>query len=188
MNETVERPLLRDIGYLTMQQWNRARWAYDYSMRFLPWLREAGYVRFEVEDIRVDSSGSAGIGIPPTKLAYMEISRLMNELNTYDDMESLAIDAEGHKLIVEFGKEMATAVSRWPMEERSHRVKAMRCEGCGELSMMYRPPRWEGDEIRVDCICGYVMDEDKFAWAATQIEKEERERQESLGRSRRSAA
>lgn len=186
--ESTMRLQLSEVGYLTMREWNRARWAYDYAFRFLPWLRVAGYVSFEVEDIRVDSSSAAGIGIPPTKLAYLEISRLMNEINRYDDMEVLAADADGHFLIRDFGREVSTAVARWPMEDKPHKVNALRCGSCEELTLMYRPPRWEGDVIKVDCKCGFSLDEESFTWAVDLIEKEERERRESVGRAGRSAA
>lgn len=180
--------VLKDVGYLDMKEWNRARWAYDYAFRFMPWLRIAGYVSFQVEDIRVDSSRMSGIGLPPTKLAYLEISRHLGELNQWHDIDAAARDVHGAQILIDLGRETSTAVARWPMEERPHRVDALRCGGCEELTLMYRPPRWEGDIIRVDCQCGYVLEEEAFAWAVDLIEKEELERQESLGRHRRSAA
>lgn len=173
--ESTERLEHEDVGYLSIKEWNRARWAAEYALKFLPWLRIAGYVRFEVEDVRVDSSGGAGIGIPPTKLAYIEINRLLGELNRWTELEDAANDMLGQFLLASLGREMSTAVARWPMEDRPHRVDAMRCGGCEQLTLTYRPPRWEGDEIRVDCYCGYVLNHDEFERSVALIELEQRE-------------
>lgn len=175
-----------DVGYLTIADWKRARWAFDYAPKFLPWLKDAGHVNFNVPDIRVDASTGASIGIPATSLAADEIERILRELGHWPYLETAARDKFGASLCIDLGREMATAVHRWPMEERPHKVTSMRCGGCGLLSLTYRPPRWEGDEISVDCTCGYVLNDDGLAWAVTMIEKEERERRESLGRSKRS--
>lgn len=185
--ENVERLRHADegVGYVDAKDWARSQWANGYSLKFLPWLRIAGYVSFEVENIRVDSSGGASIGIPATKLSYMEIARILGVLNQWADLEAAAHDKEGQFFVVLLGSEMATAVARWPMEDKPHKVSALRCGGCQQLTLTYRPPRWEGDQIRVDCMCGYTLDDESFAWAIDLIEKEERERRESLGRSAR---
>ena len=175
--QNTERLAHEDVGYMTFRDFNRARWAHEYAMRFLPWLRVAGYVRFEQEDVRVQSSSDSPVGIPPTKLAYMEISRLMGDLNKWRELEEAANDIHGQLLLHMFGFEMSSAVARWPMEDRPHKVDSLRCGGCKELALMYRPPRFEGDVIRVDCKCGYVLDEEQFTWAIDLIEREERERQ-----------
>lgn len=166
------------VGYLEMSDWNRARWAQSYSTHFLPWLKIAGYVDFSVADIRVDSSNSGSIGIPATTLAHDEIKRILTELERWPYMETAAKDIFGAHLMIELGREMSTAVHRWPMEDKPHKVTSMRCGGCAQLTLTYRPPRWEGDQISVDCQCGYVLEDDGFAWAVTMIEKEEHERRQ----------
>ena len=165
------------VGYLEYSEWKRARWAYDYADTFLQWLWSAGNVNFNVPDIRVDSSGTTGIGIPATTLAADEIHRIIRELDRWPHLETAARDKFGASLCIDLGREMATAVHRWPMEDKPHKVTSMRCGGCGMLTLTYRPPRWEGDQIRVDCPCGYVLEDEGLAWAVTMIEKEERERQ-----------
>lgn len=180
------------VGYLDMRDYNRARWAWEQShpaAPFMLWLRDAGHVSFNVEDIRVDSSGNASIPIPATKLAWEEITRIATELyQQWDDVETAAGDKFGASLLLDLGREVSTAAHRWPMEDRPHRVTSMRCGGCGMLTLTYRPPRWEGDETIVDCKdCGYTLNEDGLAWAVAMIEKEERERKQSVGRPQRSA-
>lgn len=167
------------VGYLDMRDYKRAQWAYDQShpaSTFMKWLKVAGYVSFDAEDVRVQSSGGGHINIPATKLAWEEITRLSGELNKWPGVDEAACDQFGAFLLTELGREVSTAAARWPMEDRPHKIEAMRCGGCGMLTLTYRPPRWEGDQIRVDCNCGYVLEDDGFAWAVTMIEKEEHER------------
>lgn len=170
------------VGYLDMREYNKARWAWEQShpaSPFMCWLKVAGYVSFDVQDVRVQSSGGGHIGIPATTLAYEEILRLSGELNKWAGVDEAAHDQFGAFLLTELGREVSTAVARWPVEDRPHKIEAMRCGGCGMLTLTYRPPRWEGDQIRVDCPCGYVLEDDGFAWAVTMIEKEEKERRKT---------
>lgn len=178
------------VGYLDMREYRKAQWAYEHShpaSPFMRWLKIAGYVSFNAEDVRVQTSSSGHINIPATKLAWEEITRLSNELNQWRDVDEAACDQFGAFLLVELGREVSTAAARWPMEEKPHKIEVMRCGGCEMLTLMYRPPRWEGDNIRVDCGCGYVLEDDGFAWAVTMIEKEEHERQLGERKRRKSA-
>lgn len=179
--ENTERAMLaaEGVGYLEIRYYKRARWAWEQSHPahpFMRWLKIAGYVSFAPEDVRVQSSGGGHIGIPATKLAYDEILRLSGELNKWAGVDEAARDQFGAFLLTMLGEEVSTAAHRWPMEDKPHKVEAMRCGGCGMLTLTYRPPRWEGDQIRVDCPCGYVLEDDGFAWAVEMIEKEEHER------------
>lgn len=175
------------VGYLEMRDYNRARWAWEQShpaSPFMAWLKIAGYVSFTAEDVRVQSSSEGHIGIPATKLAHDEIQRIAGELyRQFGELDKAAHDKFGASLLIDLGREVSTAAARWPMEDKPHKVEAMRCGGCGMLTLTYRPPRWEGDNVRVDCPCGYVLEDDGFAWAVTMIEKEEHERR--LGERRR---
>lgn len=164
------------IGYLSVKDLNRARWAYDYQRSFCTWLRVAGYIDFD-EKVIVQSSTDGHIGIPATKLAYLEIQRLVHELNAYPTIEDAAQDREAAEIADMLGREVQTAVYRWPMEDKPHKINVLRCGGCGMLTLMYRPPRFDGDRIIVDCQCGYLLDEDQFAWAVRHIEGELNERQ-----------
>lgn len=169
------------VGYLDMRDYNKARWAFEYSRKFLPWLRIAGYVSFTDVDVRVDSSSDGHIGIPATKLAYLEITRLMQELNQWREVEDAAGDDWGAELLKDLGREMSTAVHRWPMEEKPHKITDMRCGGCGMLTLMYRPPRWEEDEIKADCSqrCGFELVGDDLMKSVKLLEMEEIERRKA---------
>lgn len=181
----VERLTHEDVGYLEYRDFARARWAYDYSMKFMPWLREAGYVNFAEENERIQSSSESPLGIPATKLAYLELTGIIGELNRWEELEDAANDKIGASLLIDLGREMSSAVHRWPMEERPHRIIDMRCGGCGMLTLMYRPPRWEGDDVKADCssMCGFELVGQELADSVAEIEKEEIERQ--LGERRR---
>lgn len=174
------------VGYLNMREYNRARWALEYQRTFCTWLRIAGYISFD-EQVPVQASQHGHIGIPATKLAYLEIQRLVHELQPFADIDAAAHDPYGAEIANQLGREVQTAVYRWPMEDKPHKINLLRCGGCGMLTLMYRPPRYEGDNVRVDCDCGYVLEEDGFAWAVAMIEKEENERKEAARQGRKTA-
>lgn len=47
------------------------------------------------------------------------------------------------------------------------------------MTLIYRPPRWEGDDIKADCSdrCGFELIGDELALSVALLEKEEKERQ-----------
>lgn len=170
------------VGYLDMRDYNRARWAYDMShpaSPFMEWLKTAGHVRFEVEDVRVSGSADPVMPIAETTLAWQEITRISNELNKWPGVEEAAHDKFGASLLIDLGREVSTAVHRWPMEDKPHRMDSLRCGGCEQLTLVYHPPRFEGDRIIVNCGCGYELAEGEFELAVALIEKEEKGRVKS---------
>ena len=155
------------VGYLEMRDFNRFVWAWAEGARITSWLYSAGNLNSTSEtDVRVDSSTAASINLPATWLAADEISRLLQQLNRFPTPEDAANDKIGASLAIDLGKAVATADYRWPREEKPHKVTYMRCGGCEMLTLKFRPPRWHGDFIKVDCSCGYELSEEEWTWAA----------------------
>jgi len=180
------------VGYLTMREFNKARWAYDMShpaSPFMAWLREAGNVSFSVDDDGVQSSTMPSIPIPATKLAHDEIARISLELNKWPGVEEAANDKFGASLLLDLGREVSTAMHRWPMEDKPRRIVDLRCGGCGLLTLVYRPPRWEGDELKADCSnrCGFELVGEELALSIDMVLEEERVRRKAAGKVAKSA-
>lgn len=170
-----------NIGYYTYDQFNRLRNAVNDARTLIPWLRVAGYIRTGTDDIRVHSSRDGHIGLPPTWIAAEEITRLLQELNQWPELEDAVNDEYGAWVAWEFTREAETAQAKWPHTDRPHRIHVMRCTACNGLTLRYHPPRHDGDRVIVRCkdrSCGAVMDEDMFTRAAVIIESENQEREQ----------
>lgn len=165
-----------DVGLLSAKQFQRAHSAYECARALMPWLRVAGYVRLGEEDVRVQTSREPSIGIPPTKLAYLEIERIVSELNRWPELIDATRDLYGQFLLASLVREVQAALSRWPMEDRPRRIRSVRCCSCGQFTLWHRPPSFPGDTTRVKCRCGFAMTDDEFAEMVSLVEKEERER------------
>lgn len=183
------------VGYLDMREFNKARWAYELShptSAFMKWLREAGNVSFAVEDIRVNGSSEPSIPIPATKLAWDEITRISNELNKWPGVEEAAGDKFGASLLIDLGREVSTAMHRWPMEDKPRRIQELMCGECEQFTLVIRPPRFEGDHSIVTCPCGYRMSMEEFEQLVDMFKKEDdakkRKAMADARRSRRKSA
>lgn len=160
------------VGYLTWDQFVRFRRAVHHSLRLVPWLRVAGYVKTAPEEIRAPSSDRP-LGLPPTWLAAEEIDRLSRELQFWADLEDVARDAAGHEVAVMFTREVETAAHRWPLEDRSHKVQHLRCQSCSAETLRYSPPGAPGEEIEIACTeCGASMSDEEFRTLAALVAAE----------------
>lgn len=190
----MSQPLTNDahanVGYLTWEQWDRFTRAVHTTRTLVPWLRVAGYIRSGETTERVHASREGHIGLPPTWIAAEEITRLLQEINQWPDLEDAANDEYGAWVAWEFTRETETANARWPIADRAHRIRVMRCTACDALTLRYHPPRYDGDRVVVRCSdrsCGAYLDEDMFARAVVLIESENKEReQRRLDQARRS--
>ncbi|ALJ22063.1 hypothetical protein [Microbacterium sp. No. 7] len=180
------------IGYYTVEQFDRLRNAVNNARALVPWLRVAGYIRSGEVDVKVTSSQDGHIGLPPTWLAAEEITRLLQELNQWPELEDAVNDEYGAWVAWEFTRETEIARAKWPHADRPHRVRHMRCQACNALTLRYHPPRFDGDRVIVRCsdkACRAIMDEDMFTFAAHLIESENRDRETNkkrLGATQRS--
>lgn len=183
------------VGYLDMQQYNKARWAYEQShpaSPFMQWLRTAGNVSFSVDDINVSGSTEPSIPIPATKLAHDEIARISGELNKWPGVDEAAGDKFGASLLLDLGREVSTAMHRWPMEDKPRRIQELMCGECEQFTLVVKPPRFEGDHSIVTCTCGYRMTMEEFEQLVDIFKKEDdakkRKAMADARRSRRKSA
>jgi len=168
------------VGYLTADQFTRLEWAVHHTAKLVPWLRIAGYIRTGDTDIRVQATSDRPLGLPPTWIAAEEINSLIGELNQWPELADAASDNYGAHIAVMLTREVETARAKWPYEDRPHTIRHMRCDRCDGLTLQYRPPRHEGDDIQVRCKtreCGAEMGGEDFALAADLIRRETDERQ-----------
>src|SRR5690606_26772854 len=102
-------------------------------------------------------------GLPPTWLAAEEISRLSGELRYWADLEDVANDDYGKDVARQFTREVETALTRWPVEDKPHHVRHVHCQTCAGETIIYRPPEFDGDSVHIACReCGHTLDEDEF--------------------------
>jgi hypothetical protein len=128
------------VGYLTFEQFDRLRRAWSDAIKLLPWWWVAGQIRSgDIDEMRVRSSDPA-LPLPATWLAAHEITRLMQELNGWLELEDVAHDAGAAELALLLTKEVETAAAKWPFSDRSHKVSYFRCQACQQMTLRYMPP------------------------------------------------
>lgn len=206
MPEAEYDPADGTVGYLTFDEWDRFLRAWTTAVKHLPWWWVAGHVRGGDADELKRRSREHALPLPATWLAAHEITRLMNELNKWPELEDAAHDADGFWFLLELTRETETAAAKWPLSDRSHRVAYFRCQACQQLTLKYLPPnlrvptnaptvevqRREGDVVRplvvadvvvrcTDKACGAVMDHAMFEIAVKVIEQEQELRRGKRG-------
>lgn len=189
------------VGYLTWDQWDRLTRAWVTARKHLPWWWVAGHVRGGDADELRRRSREPALPLPATWLAAHEITRLMQELNRWGELEDAANDVDGAEFALLLVREVETAAARWPLADRSHKVKFFRCPACDQMTLRYLPPntgerpdapmvdvKWRtGDELRTvrlmdvvvrctDAACGAVMDHSMFELAVALIWQEQEAR------------
>lgn len=190
--QDTERTHLADdgVGYLDAREYDKARWAYEQShpaSAFMQWLLMAGNVSFSVDDV-VSGSTEPSIPIPATKLAHDEIQRISLELNKWPGVDEAAGDKFGASLLIDLGREVSTAMHRWPMEDKPRRVQELMCGECEQMTLVVRPPRFPGDDAIVTCPCGYRMTKEEFDQVVEMLGKEDDDRKrKALADARRSS-
>ena len=153
-----------EFGYLTTAQWRAFQWAVSHSLKLVPFLYVAGNYSISDPDEARTKSSDIPLGMPATLLAAIEIERLGKELRYWADLEDVANDVEGWQIAMLFTREVQTAAARWPMEDKPHTVEHVRCQGCGFLSLEYRPPEYGGDDASIHCgECGVATTGQEFA-------------------------
>lgn len=162
------------VGRLEYREWARLLWALGACEDVISTLVAYGDTSPSNELVeRVHTSSTPPINMPASHLAIDEIRRHQDVLDGFRTLEGAVNDQRGSFAAIEFGRAVSMADRRWPNEEKDHPMMAMRCGGCDEMTLLYRPPRFFGDRIEVDCPkCGYSLTEDEFSVAALLIEAE----------------
>ena len=151
-----------DFGYLTTAQWEWFNWAVSSCTFLLPFLHEAGNYSVSVDEGRT-SRTEPSIGMPATRIAHIEITRLLDKLSKWDSLADAANDIEGSEIARDLTREVRIAYERWPMEDDTHDVQELRCTKCGMLALVYTPPREFGDDYGARCgECGEMEPHDEY--------------------------
>lgn len=194
-------PAEGSVGYLSWDQWDRFTRAWVTARRHLPWWWVAGHIRGGDQDELRRRSAGPGIPLPAPWLAAHEITRLMQELNSWPELEDAARDIDGSDFAMLMVREVETAAAKWPLADRSHKVRFFRCPACDQQTLRYLPPNFgaradapmvtvgvrevsgvrpiELMDVVVRCTdkaCGAVMDHSMFEIAVAVIWQEQEAR------------
>lgn len=176
------------VGYLTWEEFDRFRRAVHISLWIVPWLRVCGYIRGDVDEIRSPSSDRP-LGLPPTWIAAEDIARLSIELRYWVNLEDAANDDYGKDVARHFTREVETALARWPIEDKPHKVRHVRCQVCVGETIQYTPPRGIWHPVTIRCTeCGHALTEDEFKTLVELVTAEHKRTEGSIGGARRLGA
>lgn len=141
MNDQTEYdPDAGGVGYLTWDEWEELGKAWTTALKHLPWWWVAGHIRGGDADEMRHRSVEPALPLPATWLAAHEITRLMQELNQWPELEDAAKDVYGADIAKLLTREVHTAAAKWPISDRAHKVKHFRCQACQQLTLKYLPP------------------------------------------------
>lgn len=170
-----------NVGYLTWDEFERFREAVDQFPKVVPWFRVAGYIKGDVEEVRAASSNYP-LGLPPTWIAAEEITRLSKELQYWANLEDAANDDWGRTVAMQYTREVETALVKWPIEDKPHKVRHIRCQECAGETIKYTPPAYDGDHVRIECTeCGHRLTEDEFKVLVELVTAEIKRTEKSIG-------
>lgn len=111
------------------------------------------------------ATGKPGSTIPLSLLwlAIDECEGYLKSLSgTLDDWVSRE---DGAKQAVLFTRSAEMAYRVHPIEEKPHHLKRQRCPKCSQLSLVWHPPAYQFDHVRVVCAveeCGTEIDQKSF--------------------------
>lgn len=179
-----------DVGYLTWDEFERFRKAVDLAVIVIPWFRVAGYIKGQQEEVRAASSNYP-LGLPPTWIAAEAIAGLSQELRHWDYIEDIANDDYGRTVAMDFTREVETALARWPIEDKPHKVRHVRCQKCVGETIKYTPPAFNGDKIHIACTepeCGNELTEEEFKTLVELVTAENKRMEKHIGSARRLGA
>lgn len=128
------------VGYLTFDEFDRLGHAVSNARTHVAWWRIAGHIRTGDEDEHRTRSSDPTIPLPATWLAAEEVSRLLGELNRWHTLEQAAGTLDGQFFALLLVREVETSMAKWPMSDRPHKVRFLRCRACQQQTLKYFPP------------------------------------------------
>jgi hypothetical protein len=137
--ELTQDPMHGFIGLLTWDEFDKFTRAIDNARTHIGWWRIAGHLRARDSDELHVRSADPTIPLPGTWLAAEEISNLLQEINQWETLEDVA--KFGHEFALLITREVETAMAKWPMSDRPHKVKFLRCRVCQLVTLKYYPPK-----------------------------------------------
>lgn len=179
-----------NVGFMTWDQYSRLERAVQNALKHMTWWRVCGHIKSgDPDDHATSGTREAPIPLSAAYLAADAISGYLYELNRWPELADAVNDEYGYDIAVQMVREVETAMARWPILDRPHRVKYMRCQACDRETLKYYPPTVHSGELldtTVKCTerdCRAVMDENMWLFAAALI-KAEQERAEDARKRR----
>lgn len=187
-------PEAGNVGFMTWDQYKRLERAVQNGLKHMTWWRVCGNIKSGDPDdrsggVKRGRKGELPIGLPASYLAADAISSYLYELNQWPELSDAVNDEYGYDTAIQLVREVETAMARWPISDRPHRVRYMRCQACDRETLKYYPPTVRDGELldtTVKCTerdCRAVMDENMWLFAAALI-KAEQERVEDARKRR----
>ena len=127
-------------------------------------------IQRDTAGVRTNTQGY--IPIPATRLAVDECESYLKSYR--GNAEEWVSRIEGATDALLFVRLAEMAFRTHPIEETAHRINRFRCRRCNHLSLVWNPPAWAGDDVRVTCgnsECGYELDQAAFELVARMEEK-----------------
>lgn len=125
------------VGFLTFDEYDRLVRAVGNARTHVAWWRIAGHIRLGDAEEHKSRSSDPMIPLPATWLAAEEISNLLLELNSVSLEDAARVMPE---IAMTLTREVETAMAKWPMSDRPHKVRYLRCRGCQQQTLKYYPP------------------------------------------------
>lgn len=143
-------PIAGGVGFLTFDEYDRLVRAVGHARTHVPWWRIAGHIRLGDAEEHKSRSSDPMIPLPATWLAAEEIGNLLLELNSVPTLEDAAKQLP--EIAMTLTREVETAMAKWPMSDRPHKVRYLRCRACQQQTLKYYPPNVRGpkDADRID--------------------------------------
>ncbi len=129
------------VGFLTWEEFERLGQAVINARANIVWWKLAGHVRLGDPDEHRSRSSDPTIPLPATWVAAEEISNLLLEMQPYELDAAARIIPE---IAMTFVREVETAMAKWPMSDKPHRVRFLRCRACQQQTLKYYPPVLKG--------------------------------------------
>lgn len=178
------------VGFMTWDQYERLERAVQNGLKHMTWWRVCGHIKSgDPDDHTTSGTREAPIPLSAAYLAADAISGYLYELNQWPELADAVNDEYGYDIAVQLIREVETAMARWPISDRPHRVRFMRCQACDRETLRYYPPTIR-EGVLLDTVvkcterdCRAVMDESMWLFAAALI-KAEQERVEDARKRR----
>jgi len=135
------------VGFLTFDEYDRLVRAVGHARTHVPWWRIAGHIRLGDAEEHKSRSSDPMIPLPATWLAAEEIGNLLLELNSVPTLEDAAKQLP--EIAMTLTREVETAMAKWPMSDRPHKVRYLRCRACQQQTLKYFPPK-QGQRVDAD--------------------------------------
>lgn len=130
------------VGFLTFDEFERLTKAVSNARSHVAWWRIAGHIRLGDPEEHQTRSSDPTLPLPATWLAAEEIGNLLVEMQKWRTLEDAA--SHGPEIAMQLVREVETAMAKWPMSDRAHKVRYLRCRACQQQTLKYFPPRLTG--------------------------------------------